>query len=110
MAFKVRIANGPAEDWEYITMVTPPPLINVAPIPRVESHVEGYGAGRIAEKVAKLNAEMPKWMRCPVDTEPPWPGTTTYEAKRFGEVDDDGDTLIEYEVVDPERWVKEHLG
>jgi hypothetical protein len=86
VSYLVRIVSGPAEGWEYVTMVPPDETIAVAPAPRSSAFV---------------------WFRVHVEHgEEAWPGQENY---RRGELPDEtiavpferlsveGDIIVEYE-------------
>jgi hypothetical protein len=80
MAYRVVIADGPAQGWSYVTFVPPDPIIAVAP--------------------AREDFPQGDWMRVVAGAPEPWPGQLDYERDVLptdvGLVDEDGDVAVTY--------------
>jgi hypothetical protein len=80
MAYRVVIADGPAQGWSYVTFVPPDPILAIAPQP------EGSPQG--------------EWMHVIAGAPEPWPGQLDYERGALPTdvalVDEDGDVPVEY--------------
>lgn len=76
MAFRVVIADGPAEGWSYVTLISPDQVIVLAPNPTRDGD----------------------WMRVLPGPEP-WPGQLIYTqgVGAGSSIDDDGDLCVPYE-------------
>jgi hypothetical protein len=62
MAYRVVIADGPAQGWSYVTFVPPDPIIAIAP--------------------AREDFPQGEWMRVVAGAPEPWPGQLDYERGR----------------------------
>lgn len=77
MSYLVKIVDGPAAGWSYVTFVAPDPEIGVAP----------YAPAWPGET----------WMRVLLD-EPEWPEQRTYASTGAAGLTEHGDIIVEYRV------------